>query len=355
MVMNFISGLLGEEDKPKTPQQQALTTSLLAAGLQGLAASGPSYTPTSLGQVLGQAGLTGMSVYGNALQSAQQAEAAQQLQQALTGGSGDRSDMADRYEQLGIQMSATDPQKANLYFGMAERMRGKSEKLTGNVANASLVLFGTADVSKLTDQQRQQALRYAQEQDISARRAGAPIVNVKYGQTFGTELAKNQAAVLDESARSAQGAVSTLDTVTQIEPLVAQAFTGPGATVQTVLAQVGEKLGVGGQNRQQVLQNTANLIKGAAQLELDAAAKMRGQGQITENERAILRKAESFDPTSATAAEINAILATLRQRAQKRITSHNQYLDRFIQTQPEAEQQLDLYRIRPPVPVRRVQ
>jgi hypothetical protein len=63
-----LAALLGlDPEKIRQQQQQA---GLLSAGLAMLAASGPSQTRTSLGQIIGQGGLAGMQAYGQAGQQA---------------------------------------------------------------------------------------------------------------------------------------------------------------------------------------------------------------------------------------------------------------------------------------------
>ena len=63
-----LAALLGlDPEKIRQQQQQA---GLLSAGLAMLAASGPSQTPTSLGQIIGQGGMVGMQAYGQAGQQA---------------------------------------------------------------------------------------------------------------------------------------------------------------------------------------------------------------------------------------------------------------------------------------------
>jgi len=61
-------GLLGID--PERLRQQQLQQGLLSAGLGMLAASGPSSTPTGLGQVVAQGGMAGMQAYQGARQSA---------------------------------------------------------------------------------------------------------------------------------------------------------------------------------------------------------------------------------------------------------------------------------------------
>ena len=357
------AGLLGLD--PEEIKQQAMNNAALQAGLAGLMASGPSLTPVSAGQVLGQAGAVGVQAYQQGLQQAQQQAIQRQLQETLTGGTGgmaggkvDRAALADRYEKIGVALSASNPQQAKFYLDASKDMREKVEKLTGNQANVALELFGTADVSKLSKEQLAQAAQvYEQRKNVNAKMGApaAPVVTVKYGEGFGTGLAKAQVEDISTSFRSAQGAAETLGTVTSIMPVIDEAFAGTGSTVQTGLARAADALGIAGKSTQETLQNTAALLRGAAKLELDAAAGMRGQGAITENERAILRRASSVDPEKLSKPEIKEVLRILEKSSKGRIGAHNQFLDSFIETQPDASRQLNLYRVKPPVPVRRVQ
>lgn len=185
--MNRLMGLLQTEEE-RTPQQEARFNAALMAGLQGLIASGPSLEPTSLGQTIGMMGLSGVSAYDQSLQQAEQAQMTKELQQSLGGEGGDVSSVADRYRQYATRLAATDPQQAKLYLDLAEKMEGKSEKFTGNLANASLELFGTADISKLSEEQRQQAANFYRQQELSRAKAGASrqTVNVEPGVQVGS-------------------------------------------------------------------------------------------------------------------------------------------------------------------------
>lgn len=66
----YMRSLLGE-DELMSAQEQARNNALLMAGLQGLMASGPSLTPTSFGQILGQAGMTGLTAYDESMRGAE--------------------------------------------------------------------------------------------------------------------------------------------------------------------------------------------------------------------------------------------------------------------------------------------
>ncbi len=181
----MMPGLLGGLNEEEI-RNQALGSAALQAGLAGLMASGPSLSPVSTGQVLGQAGSVGIGAYQQGLQQAQQQQMQRQTQQAIQGvlggqGSGgkmDTSALADKYMQLGVAFSGVDPQRAKFYLDAADKMKEKTERFTGGVANAALELFGTADVSKLTQDQRTKAQQYAQSLELQQKSAGAPKMSV---------------------------------------------------------------------------------------------------------------------------------------------------------------------------------
>jgi hypothetical protein len=82
MANGYLRGLLGEEEYEQA-KQSALSNALLATGLQGLMASGPSLTPNSFGQALGQAGMAGLQTYGGAMEQAEkQGLRAREMQQS---------------------------------------------------------------------------------------------------------------------------------------------------------------------------------------------------------------------------------------------------------------------------------
>ena len=73
MANRFLQSLLGEEEYEQA-RGTAMNNAMLMAGLQGLLASGPSSMPVGLGQVIGQAGMTGLGAYGASMeQTGQQA------------------------------------------------------------------------------------------------------------------------------------------------------------------------------------------------------------------------------------------------------------------------------------------
>ena len=341
---DFISGLLGmgEED----PMERAKQAGLLGLGATLLQAGAPSLTPTSLGAALGQGVMAGQQASGQAMQQARQQQIQKQMMGTMSGVSGG-GDVQAKIAQL-QKMALLDPKNQAAYLKIAEQMQGKTPTFTGEVANAALSLFGTADVSKLTSEQRGQAVQAVEQAKLRTAQASAPNVNVSYGRTFAQDLAGETIKDLSASNQAAQAAVSTLQTVSDIKPLLESGvYSGPGSSAQVLLAQIGQKLGVGGTDRAQVLQNTAVAMQGLAQLELQAASQLKGQGGLSEGERTILRRAAGGTLDKFTSQEILALVKTLEKTAKGRIGLHNAKVDQLMQMQPDAARMLTPLRVNP--------
>lgn len=170
---DFISGLLGMGDED--PMQRAKQAGLLGLGASLLQAGAPSLTPQSLGAALGQGVIAGQQMSGQAMQQARQ----QQIQKEMMGtmGGAGSGDVADRIARL-QKMALLDPKNQAAYLKIAEQLQGKAPVFTGDVSNAALALFGQNDVSKLTPEQRQQAVSAAEQAKIRAANAAAPRMTV---------------------------------------------------------------------------------------------------------------------------------------------------------------------------------
>lgn len=161
---DFISGLLGL-GSDQDPMERAKQAGLLGFGATALQAGAPSLTPTSLGSILGQSVMAGQQSSQQALQQARQ----QAIQQEMMGtmGSGQSGDVAAEVAKL-QKMALLDPKNATTYLKLAEQKQGKTAAFTGEAANQALNLFGTADVSKLTPDQRAQAIAAADRSRANA-------------------------------------------------------------------------------------------------------------------------------------------------------------------------------------------
>ena len=134
---------------------------------------------------------------------------------------------------------------------------------------------------------------------------------------------------IEKGFEQAQSAVQTLNNANQIASGLEKAFVGPLANQRVTLAQIGQVLGVSGKDATEALVNTRNVIQGLARQELAAAGQMKGQGQITENERAILKKAEAGEISTMTKPELQTFIGAIRKTARSRIAAHQRNIQQL--------------------------
>lgn len=164
--------------------------------------------------------------------------------------------------------------------------------------------------------------------DTTRKRAGASSISVNMDKGFGDAFAKDAAASLGASRDKARGAANTLRTLDQIENAIntGKVVTGPAASAQTLLLQVGETIGVTGDNTEEKLANTRKLMQGAASLAVDGAAALQGQGQITEGERELVNRMAGGNIDQMTIPEIRSTVGVLRKVNTLRIQAHQEQL-----------------------------
>lgn len=162
--------------------------------------------------------------------------------------------------------------------------------------------------------------------DTARKRAGATNVNVNTEKSMLNEIAGGLGKGITDAKGSAQAALGTIGTVNRLMDALdsGKVMAGPGTTFRQYGLQVGNMLGVGGKDAQEKMLNTRQAIQSLAQLELDAAQQMKGQGQITEAERSIIRRAASGDVDSMTAPELRLLGGVLDRTARSKIQSYNQ-------------------------------
>jgi hypothetical protein len=129
--------------------------------------------------------------------------------------------------------------------------------------------------------------------------------------------------ILKGTASAARAANDTLRNIDMIAPALDTAVLGPAADYRTAMLRVAKQLNIAGPDAEKTLQDTRQVVQGLAQSELTAAAGMRGQGQITEGERALIRRTAAGDQTM-TAAELRTGMAAMQKLANQRIQEHQQ-------------------------------
>jgi hypothetical protein len=179
------------------------------------------------------------------------------------------------------------------------------------------------------------------------RSAATNVAVTQNAEKKGVELATTQAMKnLDESRMMAQSANATLSNIDRILPALDTAIVGPAADTRTTLLRIGKQLNIGGANADQILRNTATVVQGLAQQELDAASQMRGQGALTEGERAILRRAAGGDQ-SLTSGELQQGLMAAQRSARARLASHQDLLNKATTAIPSLSTIAPMYEVQP--------
>ena len=178
----------------------------------------------------------------------------------------------------------------------------------------------------------------------------SPATNINVGGgKLSDVLSTNAANQLDASYTQANAALGTLNTVNNVRPLLEQElFSGPLSQSAMFVSRLGQSLGVGGESSQEMLQNTVVAMQGLAEFELLAAQAMRGQGAITENERALIRRASAGDLGAMSQNEVKELMGALEKTAKYRIQSHQNTLARYtnvLKDDPASTNLLGLYQL----------
>jgi hypothetical protein len=162
-------------------------------------------------------------------------------------------------------------------------------------------------------------------------------LNVNTAKNLTAEMAQGLGKQLDAGLAAATSAQNTISNARDLRKLVegGNVITGPGADQRVLLLRVGETLGVTGKDTAEKLANTATAVQNLAKAELQAAEAMKGQGQITEAERAIIKRAAAGS-INMTGPELAALSTALEKTARGRIASHQANVQR-LRTLPGAE------------------
>jgi hypothetical protein len=158
-----------------------------------------------------------------------------------------------------------------------------------------------------------------------------PVTNINTGEAgLGKVVTADAITRLSSSADQAAASIRTLNTVANIRPLLDEAlFSGPGSTSLMLFTRIGQNLGVAGDTSEQKLANTVETMRGLAEFELQAAQGMKGQGALSDAERALIRRASAGDLATMGVQEIAALVNALETSANDRISSHNQLLNLY--------------------------
>lgn len=187
-----------------------------------------------------------------------------------------------------------------------EEIVRKQQDFTNEARRVAGYLFPNKDFSQpLTADESKRLNDELQSLEVAKRRAGATNVNVG-DKSFNTEFGKGVAASVETTFNNAQAAQGTLSTINNIRPLIkAGVYAGPLSSDVRTINQLSSSLGITSGTTDEKLARTAQAMQGLAQLEMNAAAAMKGQGQITENERSLIKRAAAGDLKSLRKRSIN--------------------------------------------------
>lgn len=179
----------------------------------------------------------------------------------------------------------------------------------------------------------------------------ATSVNVNTEKPLLNSVAQGLGKQIDDSLAAARAAIPAITTAHRLMSAVdsGKLVSGPGASFRVLGLQIGQMLGVGGSNGAEILQNTRSAIQSMAQAELDAAQQMKGQGQITESERDIIRRAASGRIDDLTAPEVKLLAQTMEKTAKFKIKSHRSNVG-ALQAMPGAAPLIPFYQVPDPQP-----
>jgi hypothetical protein len=126
---------------------------------------------------------------------------------------------------------------------------------------------------------------------------------------------------LEAGLGMAEAANNTLRNIDMITPALDTAVLGPAADYRTAILRIGQQLGIAGPNAEQTLASTRQVVQGLARAEMDAAAGMKGQGEISQSERALIGRTAAGDQTM-TPGELRTAMAAMQKLANQRIKDY---------------------------------
>jgi hypothetical protein len=143
--------------------------------------------------------------------------------------------------------------------------------------------------------------------------------------------------MLKESKAAAVGAVEQATAANRILNALDsnKAFTGTGANQKLAINQIGQLLGVTGENAQQQATATRDAIQGLAQLTLAGRKQMKGQGAVTESEGKLAERALGGD-INFTTGELRQLAGSAKRSAKFTYQQHEGMVGALKKDNPNA-------------------
>lgn len=183
-------------------------------------------------------------------------------------------------------------------------------------------LFQGRAVEDLNPAELMQLQNELDKRAIQKLRAGRTVIDMG-SREMEKEFAKGVVEDTRTSFQQAKSALGTIKSINTLKPILsAGVYEGVLAGAPRAIDQFATALGVSGKNTQEKLQRTAVAMQRLASLELQAAEAMKGQGAITENERALIARAAGGNLRDFTATEIQSLLSALDTVARAKVEAH---------------------------------
>jgi hypothetical protein len=356
--MDGLLSFLSPEQQAVADRQarQAMLTQL-GFGLLQASTGAPGQRRPSLGQIVGQAGPGAMQAYQGSFdrtlqqimlqqqmaEQQKQREAQAALMQGLTP---EQQQQAAAFPDALRQMVMPTPQ----VFKPGDILRSP----TGEV------LYQAPTPPDLTSAQKD--YKQAQSEGYTGtfldyqqqlKRAGSTqITNIVGGQKkLQEELGKRGGEILESSYNEAVAANETLGVINDLRPMLSEGvFAGPFSQAPRLISQVASSLGVAGKDTEETLKRTAATMQGLAKFELNAAAAMRGQGAITENERMLIQRAAGGRLDQFSVPEVLQLLDAMEKTSKFKLAQHQEKVGKVRATarnDPDANALINLYEVKP--------
>jgi len=155
-----------------------------------------------------------------------------------------------------------------------------------------------------------------------ATNIGMPKIEIKMGESVAGQVGP----MVKDSKVQVQGAVGMFDSADRIQKALdsGKVSTGPFTTQIQTVKQLIQKVGGGSDDG---IRQTRQVIKGLAQMSVEARKELQGQGQVTDSESAAVAKAESGDINDLTTGELQDLVTLTKRAAHYRAKNHQSLLD----------------------------
>jgi hypothetical protein len=198
----------------------------------------------------------------------------------------------------------------------------KEKDYTNEDRRVAAKLFPNKSIRELSGEEIARLDDVLYNRDIQKKMAGRTVIDMGTRE-MEKEFAKGVVEDTRASFQQAKAAMGTIKTINTLKPIIsAGVYEGVLAGAPRAIDQFATALGVSGKNTQEKLQRTSVAMQRLASLELQAAEAMKGQGAITENERALIARAAGGNLRDFTATEVQALLSSLDTVARFKVDSH---------------------------------